>query len=345
MFLFTDQQIVSEEFLVYLNDILSSGMIAGLFPDDRQDEIISAMRNKCKEVGLVDTDENCMKVFIMRVKANLHIVLGMSPNEEFRARCRKFPALCTCTTIDWFQPWPHDALKSVAKNFLIHREKEKPKSCADTDVELDDKMIDSIAQFMADAHTMIEKDISVKYLQCERRRAYTTPKSYLELIKLYLKLLYEKTKDIKSQIFKLETGNATLVKTEEEVTVLRKQLELQKVEANKAKQDVENLLVGLNEKTRVTNEEKAKANVKQKEAAAVEHSVKVAKAEADKKYEEAEPKLRKAIEALDSLEKKDLDELSKYANPHVNIVTLMSGIQILLGTPGQIPKDLSWKAA
>lgn len=222
MFLFTDQQIVSEEFLVYLNDILSSGMIAGLFPDDRQDEIISAMRNKCKEVGLVDTDENCMKVFIMRVKANLHIVLGMSPNEEFRARCRKFPALCTCTTIDWFQPWPHDALKSVAKNFLIHREKEKPKSCADTDVELDDKMIDSIAQFMADAHTMIEKDISVKYLQCERRRAYTTPKSYLELIKLYLKLLYEKTKDIKSQIFKLETGNATLVKTEEEVTVLRK---------------------------------------------------------------------------------------------------------------------------
>lgn len=198
---------------------------------------------------------------------------------------------------------------------------------------------------MADAHTMIEKDISVKYLQCERRRAYTTPKSYLELIKLYLKLLYEKTKDIKSQIFKLETGNATLVKTEEEVTVLRKQLELQKVEANKAKQDVENLLVGLNEKTRVTNEEKAKANVKQKEAAAVEHSVKVAKAEADKKYEEAEPKLRKAIEALDSLEKKDLDELSKYANPHINIVTLMSGIQILLGTPGQIPKDLSWKAA
>jgi len=101
----------------------------------------------------------------------------------------------------------------------------------------------------------------------------------------------------------------------------------------------------LNEKTRVTNEEKAKASVKQKEAASIEHNVKVAKAEADKKYEEAEPKLRRALEALDSLEKKDLDELAKYSNPHVNIVTMLSGIQILLNTPGQLPKETTWKNA
>lgn len=41
-------------------------------------------------------------------------------------------------------------------------------------------------------------------------------------------------------------------------------------------------MVGLNEKTKVANEEKAKATIKQKEAAAVELSVKNAKAEADK---------------------------------------------------------------
>lgn len=37
---------------------------------------------------------------------------------------------------------------------------------------------------------------------------------------------------------------------------------MQKVEANKAKQEVEQLLVGLNEKTKITNEEKAKATIK-----------------------------------------------------------------------------------
>lgn len=138
MFLFTDTQIVNEEFLVYINDILSSGNIAGLFPADKEEEIISGMRNKCKEMGMPDTDENCLIAFIMRVKENLHVVLGFSPNEMFRARCRKFPALVTCTTIDWFQPWPHDALKSVAKNFLINRDKEKPKQFSNIEVDMDD---------------------------------------------------------------------------------------------------------------------------------------------------------------------------------------------------------------
>lgn len=119
------------------------------------------MRNKCKEQGLVDTDENCKAVFIQKVKENLHIVLGFSPNEEFKARCRKFPALVTCTTIDWFQPWPHEALKSVARNFLINRDKEKPKQYADVDIEMTEKTLNNIALFMADAHTMVEKDIAV----------------------------------------------------------------------------------------------------------------------------------------------------------------------------------------
>ena len=26
----------------------------------------------------------------------------------------KFPALVSCTVIDWFQPWPYQALKNVA---------------------------------------------------------------------------------------------------------------------------------------------------------------------------------------------------------------------------------------
>jgi dynein heavy chain len=35
-----------------------------------------------------------------------------------RARARKFPALINCTVIDWFQPWPYEALMSVADSFL-----------------------------------------------------------------------------------------------------------------------------------------------------------------------------------------------------------------------------------
>ena len=44
---------------------------------------------------------------IGRVRNNLHIVLCMSPvGEAFRTRCRMFPSLVNCCTIDWFTEWP-----------------------------------------------------------------------------------------------------------------------------------------------------------------------------------------------------------------------------------------------
>ena len=54
-----------------------------------------------------------------RVKANLHIVVCMSPiGEPFRNRVRMYPALVNCTTIDWFLEWPQEALLEVAAKYL-----------------------------------------------------------------------------------------------------------------------------------------------------------------------------------------------------------------------------------
>lgn len=50
---------------------------------------------------------------------NLHIVLCMSPvGNAFRTRCRMFPSLVNCCTIDWFVEWPREALLGVSKSFF-----------------------------------------------------------------------------------------------------------------------------------------------------------------------------------------------------------------------------------
>lgn len=58
-------------------------------------------------------------VLTSQIRENLHVILCFSPMApEFRNRARKFPALVSCTVIDWFQPWPKEALASVGTRFL-----------------------------------------------------------------------------------------------------------------------------------------------------------------------------------------------------------------------------------
>ena len=122
MFQFTEGQITNERFLVYLNDLLSSGEIADLFAAEDVDGIVNNVRPAVKGEGMLDSKDNCWNFFIGRVKRNLHMALCFSPGESLRSRARKFPALVTCTVIDWFHPWPEDALLSVAVKFLAETE-------------------------------------------------------------------------------------------------------------------------------------------------------------------------------------------------------------------------------
>ena len=119
MFLMTDAQVPNEHFLVLINDLLASGEVPDLFPDDEVENILAGVRNEVKGAGLVDTRENCWKFFIDRVRRQMKIVLCFSPvGSTLRVRSRKFPAIINCTQINWFHEWPQEALISVAQRFL-----------------------------------------------------------------------------------------------------------------------------------------------------------------------------------------------------------------------------------
>ena len=104
-----------------------------------------------------------------------------------RVRSRKFPGIINNTSIDWFHPWPKDALIDVAFRFL--GELEFPT----------DEIRQNISLNMAEVHTSID-EANKKFLKLERRNNYTTPKSFLELIDFYKKLLTEKRELIDRQI-------------------------------------------------------------------------------------------------------------------------------------------------
>lgn len=118
-FLFADTQIVNEGFVEDINNLLNSGEVPGLHTPDEKDRVMAEIRDYVLGLGLPLTKEQLYTSFINRSRENLHVVLCMSPiGDAFRARCRQFPSLINCCTIDWFNEWPEEALLSVSGFFL-----------------------------------------------------------------------------------------------------------------------------------------------------------------------------------------------------------------------------------
>jgi len=185
MFILTDSQIVKDDFLVYINDILSAGYIPELFAKDELDGIIGKVRAEAKSNGVEDANGPIFNFFVDKVRRNLHIALCFSPvGDLFRVRARMFPGLINCTSIDWFHEWPEDALIGVAQRFLNEIESLP-----------DEEMRNKISEHMAFVHQSIGEANKEFRLQ-QRRNNYTTPTSFLELIKFYKNLLNDKTSKI-----------------------------------------------------------------------------------------------------------------------------------------------------
>jgi dynein heavy chain, axonemal len=118
-FIMTDAEVKDENFLEYINMVLSTGEIPGLLQKDEKEVWLGDVRTvyqKKKKSKDEPTQQVIYEYFLDRLRDNLHIMLCFSPvGTKFRDRARKFPALFGECSIDWFLPWPTDALCSVAK--------------------------------------------------------------------------------------------------------------------------------------------------------------------------------------------------------------------------------------
>jgi len=340
--LFTEGQITNEKFLVYINDLLSSGEIADLYVTEDKDAIVNNIRPAVKGAGLVDNKENCWMYFIQRVKRNLHMSICFSPvGESFRSRARKFPAIVNCTVIDWFQPWPEDALLSVARKFT-------------DELEIGtDEIRDAVVNFMPYSFKVVN-EASEKILEIEKRFVYTTPKSFLELIKLF-KVMFNKTKnEIEQNKENYELGVVKLKETAEIVSKLEEDLKISQVEVEEKKKvsDAKAEVVG-KEKAKVEIEND-KAEKEAKNCAEIQKNVDEKLTSVKKELDEALPLVEKAKEALQGLDIGEIRTMKSYAKPPKEITqTFLCVLNILASVDKIVPVDRNqryksendWKAS
>jgi len=331
MFLMTDAQVADEKFLVLINDLLSSGQIPDLFPDDQRQEVTDGVRNEVKSMGLEDNNSNCWEFFLDRVRRLLKVVLCFSPvGDSLRLRARKFPGLVNCTTINWFHEWPVDALVSVSRTFLEDTE------FIPTDLK------PSISEFMAFVHSSVN-ELSKVYLQNERRYNYTTPKSFLEQIKLYKSLLEKKAQQLQNNMDRMENGLTKLKSTAAQVDDLKEKLKAQEVELAQKNQEADALIEKVGIETEKVNKEKEIAAVEEEKVRVITEDVTAKQKSCEQDLAKAEPALLAAQEALNTLNKGNLTELKSFGTPPPIVVTVVAAVMVLMAK-GKVPKDRSWKS-
>ncbi|KAM6971776.1 dynein axonemal heavy chain 6 [Aplochiton taeniatus] len=321
VFLFTDTQIVVEEFLEDINNMLNSGEVPNLFEKDELEQVLAATRPKAKEAGINEGNrDEVFQFFISRVREKLHIVLCMSPvGDSFRSRCRMFPSLVNCCTIDWFVQWPREALLSVSQTFFRH-------------VNFgSEEMKESFSAMCVEIHTSVT-DMAERFYAELRRRYYTTPTSYLELINLYLAMLGEKRQQlvsardrVKNGLTKLLETNVLVDKMKIDLSALEPVLKQKSIDVNALMETLAVDQEAADKVRKVVKEDEALAKVKAEDTQAIAE-------DAQRDLDEALPALDGANKALDSLDKADISEIRVFTKPPDMVMTVMEAVCILLGS-------------
>ncbi|XP_071768037.1 dynein axonemal heavy chain 8-like [Centroberyx gerrardi] len=313
-FIFTDNEIKDEAFLEYLNNVLSSGEVSNLFAKDEMQEItqnlIPVMKKELPRIP--PTFDNLYDYFISRAKKNLHVVLCFSPvGEKFRSRSLKFPGLISGCTMDWFTPWPNEALVAVSNYFLS----EFHMACS-ADVKA------AVVTTMGTYHDKVSETCE-SYFERFRRRTHVTPKSYLSFINGYKTLYTEKYNYINTLAERMNVGLSKLMEASESVAQLSKDLVVKEKELAVASIKADKVLAEVTVSADAATIVKNEVQIVKDKALKIVEGIEKEKAIAEVKLKAAKPALEEAEAALNTIKPADIATVRKLAKPPHLIMRIM----------------------
>ncbi|NXL48091.1 DYH7 protein, partial [Podilymbus podiceps] len=318
VFIITDAQIKEESFLEDVDSVLNTGEVPNLFAADEKQEIIEGVRaivqagNKHEELSPLAL----FALFVNRCKENLHIVVAFSPiGDAFRNHLRQFPSLINCCTIDWFQPWPEDALECVANKFL-------------ETLQLTDSERQEVVPICKYFHTSV-MSLSVRFLQSLGRHNYVTPTSYLELIAAFRKLLTQKRDTVMKAKRKYVNGLDKLAFAESQVGEMKQELVQLQPKLEEAKLDNANMMKTIEIESAEVEQKRKTVKVDEEIATGKAEEAQTLKNECESDLAEAIPALEAALNALDTLKPSDISIVKSMKNPPSGVKLVMAAVCVM----------------
>lgn len=258
----------------------------------------------------------------------------MSPvGDALRVRCRMFPSLVDCCTLDWFAAWPREALISVSQKMLFG-------------IQINGEEIRRSLSLMCPEVHLSAKSKADQFEAELKRRIYTTPKSFLDMINLFTTSLTERQDILESNKRRLSTGLKRLSETNVLVAQLRTLLTKLQPELERQSAETAVALIAVEADSNKADEQALLVEAETLEVKRQEAEISVIASEAQAELDKVEPEMKMAEVAVQKIsEDKDaMNTMKSFANPPPIVKTVMEAVAVLLGDhKGE--KEFEWKQA
>jgi dynein heavy chain len=166
-----------------------------------------------------------------------------------------------------------------------------------------------------------------------RRHVYVTPKSYLSFIDLYKDVYGTKFNDLNTEEKNIRLGLEKLNEAAKGVEELKEDLAKEEVKLAEAAKKTDKLLKELEVENQKAKKKADEVGVVKEGCEEQAAKIAVEKAEAEKDLAIAMPYLKKAIDAVDSIKPKDINEMKSARNPADTTKMILDAVHIIMQFP------------
>ncbi|KNC52665.1 dynein heavy chain domain-containing protein [Thecamonas trahens ATCC 50062] len=321
VFLFDEAQAIDEAFLEDLDNILHNGDVPNLFGSDDM-EIISrsvtaalqAKGGASATVGL--TREAVYQEFVSRV----------GPTSILSSRLRDFPSLVTACTLDWYGPWPIEALHAVGTATLEHTPFRVGEGERVPQAEAFG-LLSSVVEVAVGMHSSMVQ-LAEEYTLSQ---LYVTPSRFVELLKFARDSYMAARQSLQNEVGRFRSGLAQLGKVEALVATLQEDLSTKLPVLSKTRTEVEALIETLTVNQAEAKKTKAAVESEEVQAQAEQKVCEQMVERTEAELSEALPELEAAQRALQELRPSDIVEIRSMQHPPPGMTIAIEAVCILLG--------------
>lgn len=306
--LFVEEHMLLESsFIQLLNSLLSAGEVPGLYAPEEIEPLLSPLADQMRQEGGF---KSLYEFFVARVLRNLRIIISLDhAHPNYASHCSNNPALFTCCSVLWLQPWIKESMQLVSS------------------IELKDTL-----EGLEDRAELIELGISM-----HKSVESATQRHFMDLLVNFIYIYADKKKSQGGQSSHLSKGLGKLKEAESLVDSLsRKAAEQQKLLAIKQK-EADDALRMITEAMNQAAERKQEVESLQRNLTEENVIINRRKDEVERELADIQPLVDSAQKAVGNIKKDHLNELKSLRMPPEPVSDVLSAVLRLMGN-----SDTSW---